>query len=94
LSRLCVLLSSLALSRLAPYLILPRRLCSKRPCLTSPLYGDFSHVWYGGVQAIAQVAQIGETPIAEYYGQALTSIRVLTRVLPFLLEVYITEETR
>jgi hypothetical protein len=38
-------------------------------------------------QAIAQVVQIGETPIAEFYGQALTSIRVLTRVLPFLLEV-------
>ncbi|GAX18367.1 hypothetical protein FisN_23Hu261 [Fistulifera solaris] len=37
-------------------------------------------------QAVAQLCQIVETPYSIYFDQALNCVRVLTRVLPFLLE--------
>jgi hypothetical protein len=37
-------------------------------------------------QAVAQLCQIVETPYNIYFDQALNCVRVLTRVLPFLLE--------
>ena len=37
-------------------------------------------------QATAQLCQIVETPYNIYFDQALNCVRVLTRVLPFLLE--------
>ena len=37
-------------------------------------------------QATAQLCQIVETPYSIYFDQALNCVRVLTRVLPFLLE--------
>mmetsp|Transcript_12112 Transcript_12112/g.18396 ORF Transcript_12112/g.18396 Transcript_12112/m.18396 type:complete len:835 (+) Transcript_12112:156-2660(+) len=37
-------------------------------------------------QAIAQLCQIVETPYSIYFDQALNCVRVLTRILPFLLE--------
>lgn len=37
-------------------------------------------------QAVAQICQIVETPYNIYFDQALNCVRVLTRVLPFLLE--------
>lgn len=37
-------------------------------------------------QATAQLCQIVETPYTTYFDQALNCVRVLTRVLPFLLE--------
>lgn len=37
-------------------------------------------------QATAQLCQIVHTPVPMYFGQALNCVRVLTRVLPFLLE--------
>jgi hypothetical protein len=37
-------------------------------------------------QAIAQLCQIVETPYSIYFDQALNCVRVLTRMLPFLLE--------
>ena len=37
-------------------------------------------------QATAQLCQIVETPYTIYFDQALNCVRVLTRVLPFLLE--------
>ncbi|RQM23526.1 hypothetical protein B5M09_004121, partial [Aphanomyces astaci] len=38
-------------------------------------------------QAISQLHQIVETPLPKYYPQAVNCIRVLTRVMPFILEV-------
>ncbi|KAJ8611150.1 hypothetical protein CTAYLR_003576 [Chrysophaeum taylorii] len=38
-------------------------------------------------QAVAQLCQIVHTPIPMYFGQALNCVRILTRLLPFLLEV-------
>lgn len=37
-------------------------------------------------QAVAQLCQIVETPYNIYFDQALNCVRVLTRILPFLLE--------
>ena len=37
-------------------------------------------------QATAQLCQIVETPYNIYFDQALNCVRVLTRILPFLLE--------
>jgi hypothetical protein len=37
-------------------------------------------------QAVAQLCQIVETPYSIYFDQALNCVRVLTRILPFLLE--------
>jgi High-temperature-induced dauer-formation protein len=37
-------------------------------------------------QAVAQLCQIVETPYNIYFDQALNCVRVLTRVLPFVLE--------
>ena len=37
-------------------------------------------------QAVAQLCQIVHTPVPMYFGQALNCVRVLTRVLPFLVE--------
>jgi len=37
-------------------------------------------------QAVAQLCQIVHTPVPMYFGQALNCLRVLTRLLPFLLE--------
>lgn len=37
-------------------------------------------------QATAQLCQIVETPYSIYFDQALNCVRVLTRILPFLLE--------
>lgn len=37
-------------------------------------------------QAVAQLCQIVHTPVPMYFGQALNCVRILTRVLPFLLE--------
>ncbi|ETW04426.1 hypothetical protein H310_04703 [Aphanomyces invadans] len=37
-------------------------------------------------QAISQLHQIVETPLPKYYPQAVNCIRVLTRVMPFILE--------
>ena len=37
-------------------------------------------------QATAQMCQIVETPYSIYFDQALNCVRVLTRVIPFLLE--------
>lgn len=37
-------------------------------------------------QAVAQLCQIVETPYSIYFDQALNCVRVLTRVLPFVLE--------
>ena len=37
-------------------------------------------------QATAQLCQIVETPYTIYFDQALNCVRVLTRILPFLLE--------
>lgn len=37
-------------------------------------------------QALAQLMQVVESPVEKYYPQALTCVRVLTRVLPFVLE--------
>jgi len=37
-------------------------------------------------QATAQLCQIVHTPVPMYFGQALNCVRVLTRILPFLLE--------
>jgi High-temperature-induced dauer-formation protein len=37
-------------------------------------------------QAVAQLCQIVETPYSIYFDQALNCVRVLTRLLPFLLE--------
>jgi hypothetical protein len=37
-------------------------------------------------QAVAQLCQIVETPYNIYFDQALNCVRVLTRILPFVLE--------
>jgi len=37
-------------------------------------------------QAVAQLCQIVHTPVPMYFGQALNCVRILTRILPFLLE--------
>ena len=37
-------------------------------------------------QAVAQLCQIVETPYNIYFDQALNCVRVLTRLVPFLLE--------
>lgn len=37
-------------------------------------------------QAVAQLCQIVHTPVPVYFGQALNCVRILTRILPFLLE--------
>uniref|UniRef100_A0A7S3JVS4 HID1 domain-containing protein n=1 Tax=Aureoumbra lagunensis TaxID=44058 RepID=A0A7S3JVS4_9STRA len=37
-------------------------------------------------QAVAQLCQIVHTPVPMYFGQALNCVRILTRMLPFLLE--------
>ena len=37
-------------------------------------------------QAVAQLCQIVETPYSIYFDQALNCVRVLTRILPFVLE--------
>ena len=37
-------------------------------------------------QAVAQICQIVETPYSIYFDQALNCVRVLTRILPFVLE--------
>ncbi|CAI5709079.1 unnamed protein product [Peronospora destructor] len=37
-------------------------------------------------QAVSQVVQIVETPVPKYYQQALNCVRVLTRLVPFILE--------
>lgn len=37
-------------------------------------------------QAVAQLCQIVETPYNIYFDQALNCVRVLTRILPFILE--------
>ena len=38
-------------------------------------------------QAISQLHQIVDTPLPKYYPQAVNCIRVLTRTMPFILEV-------
>lgn len=37
-------------------------------------------------QAVAQLIQIVDTPVPKYYPQALNCVRVLTRLVPFILE--------
>jgi len=37
-------------------------------------------------QAVSQLQQIVDTPLPKYYPQAINCIRVLTRVMPFVLE--------
>ena len=37
-------------------------------------------------QAVAQLCQIVHTPVPMYFGQALNCVRILTRILPFLVE--------
>ncbi|CAI5719067.1 unnamed protein product [Hyaloperonospora brassicae] len=37
-------------------------------------------------QAVSQLVQIVETPVPKYYQQALNCVRVLTRLVPFILE--------
>uniref|UniRef100_M4BPB3 HID1 domain-containing protein n=1 Tax=Hyaloperonospora arabidopsidis (strain Emoy2) TaxID=559515 RepID=M4BPB3_HYAAE len=37
-------------------------------------------------QAVAQLVQLVETPVPKYYQQALNCVRVLTRLVPFILE--------
>lgn len=37
-------------------------------------------------QAVSQIVQIVDTPVPKYYQQALNCVRVLTRVVPFILE--------
>jgi hypothetical protein len=53
-----------------------RKLLTKQPGNTKKLFK----------QAIAQLTQIIETPTALYFPQALNCIRVLTRILPFMIE--------
>jgi len=38
-------------------------------------------------QGVAQLCQVVETPNPGYFGQALTCIRMLTRLMPFLIEI-------
>lgn len=37
-------------------------------------------------QAVSQIVQIVDTPVPKYYQQALNCVRVLTRLVPFILE--------
>lgn len=37
-------------------------------------------------QAVAQLVQIVDTPVPKYYPQAINCVRVLTRLVPFILE--------
>jgi hypothetical protein len=37
-------------------------------------------------QAVAQLIQIVDTPVPKYYPQAINCVRVLTRLVPFILE--------
>lgn len=37
-------------------------------------------------QAVAQLIQIVDTPVPKYYQQAINCVRVLTRLVPFILE--------
>lgn len=37
-------------------------------------------------QAVAQLVQIVDTPVPKYYPQATNCVRVLTRLVPFVLE--------
>lgn len=37
-------------------------------------------------QAVSQIVQIVDTPVPKYYPQATNCVRVLTRLVPFILE--------
>ncbi|RLN79306.1 hypothetical protein BBJ28_00025279, partial [Nothophytophthora sp. Chile5] len=37
-------------------------------------------------QAVSQIVQIVDTPVPKYYPQAINCVRVLTRLVPFILE--------
>ncbi|RLN65190.1 hypothetical protein BBJ28_00020374 [Nothophytophthora sp. Chile5] len=37
-------------------------------------------------QAVSQLVQIVDTPVPKYYPQAINCVRVLTRLVPFILE--------
>ncbi|TDH74369.1 hypothetical protein CCR75_001460 [Bremia lactucae] len=42
-------------------------------------------------QAVSQIVQIVDTPVPKYYQQALNCVRVLTRLVPFILEEEVDE---
>ncbi|CEG48448.1 protein hid1 isoform x2 [Plasmopara halstedii] len=42
-------------------------------------------------QAVSQIVQIVDTPVPKYYQQALNCVRVLTRLVPFILEEGVDE---
>jgi hypothetical protein len=37
-------------------------------------------------QAVNQIAQIADTPLPKYYPQVTNCVRVLTRLVPFIME--------